>query len=157
MCVDISNFFTASVVWGMLGLSRFVGFYKWLPLSFLAGPLFPLIIWFANKKWPESFVRYLYSVLVMYGGQLFASVNFSMSWPTVPIGYLFMAYIKTRFLLWWSKYNDILISALTAGIAISAIVQFLALEIHGVDISTPFQSTINGRMLTFPVPSLDRQ
>jgi len=36
-------------------------------------------------------------------------------------------YIKGRFLAFWSKYNYILSSALSTGVAISALVQFVAL------------------------------
>lgn len=40
----------------------------------------------------------------------------------------FMWYIRTRYLAWWSKYNYIISSGLTAGIAFSGILIFLALQ-----------------------------
>lgn len=133
-CQDINNFFTSSIVWGALGPGRFVNYYKYTPMALLAGAIFPVIIWFLHKKWGHTWARYLHPVVLMYGGNLFSPVNFSMTWPNIPIAFLFMHYIKSRFLPWWSKYNYILTSALTAGIAFSAIIQFLALDIHEVDV-----------------------
>lgn len=134
-CVSVNNFFTSSIVWGALGPGRFVAYYKFLPMSFLAGAIFPVVIWLLHKKWGHTWVRYLHPVVLMYGGQLFAPVNFSMTWPNIPIAWFFMHYVKSRYLPWWSKYNYILTTALTSGIAFSAIVQFLALDIHTVSVS----------------------
>ena len=41
-----------------------------------------------------------------------------------------MFYIKKNYLLWWEKYNYILTSALSAGVAFSALIIFFTVQYH---------------------------
>ena len=72
--------------------------------------------------------------MICAGGLLWAPYNFGNFWPIVPITWLSWIYVKKRYLAFWSKYNFVLAAAWMAGIAISAIVIFFALEIPGVEI-----------------------
>jgi hypothetical protein len=69
---------------------------------------------------------------MVMGGITWAPFNLSNALPTVPIAWAFGSYVKNRFLPWWSKYTYVLAAALTAGVALSAIDQFAALEYHPV-------------------------
>lgn len=44
-------------------------------------------------------------------------------------------HIRKRYLGWWQKYNYVLTSALTCGIAIAAVVTFFALQWAGIEIN----------------------
>lgn len=46
-----------------------------------------------------------------------------------------MYWLPRRHLAWWEKYNYVLSAALTAGVAISALVMFFAVSYHPVKLT----------------------
>lgn len=73
--------------------------------------------------------------VIVLGGVLWSPLNFSMFAQAVPVAWLFGSYLKSRYPDWWSKYAYVLSSALSAGIGISAIVQFFAITTPNVTVS----------------------
>jgi hypothetical protein len=69
-CPNGSVFFTASVLWGLIGPMRIfsgTGIYKNLQYFWIAGVLLPIIFWLIRKKYPNSIVRYLNAPIIFSG------------------------------------------------------------------------------------------
>ena len=81
-CPDTSVFFTASVIWGVIGpknqFSKGQTYYrtynndqinpiltlpKALMFFFILGAVLPLIVWYLMKRFPSSFLRYVKFVI----------------------------------------------------------------------------------------------
>lgn len=69
------------------------------------------------------------------GGILWAPMNLSMFWQAVPFAWFFGVYVKDRYPGWWAKYALVFSTAMTSGIAVSALVQFFAITNTGVTVS----------------------
>ncbi|KAK0448152.1 OPT-domain-containing protein [Armillaria borealis] len=135
-CPGTNTFFTASVLWGTLGPSRMFGsgaIYNPLIWCFLIGFVLPVIVYFLTPRIP--IFKYFHLPVFLVGTLIWAPYNLSNTWPAVPIAYVFNMFIKKRFLSWWSKYNYILASAFTCAIALSAVIQFFAVQYVGAEIN----------------------
>ena len=78
--------------------------------------VFPLV---ASLLW-------LNPILVIQGVQHWAPSNLSYKTPGFILSFIFMYWLPKRRLAWWEKYNYVLSAALTAGVAISALIMFFA-------------------------------
>ncbi|KAK0191685.1 OPT-domain-containing protein [Armillaria mellea] len=135
-CPGANTFFTASVLWGTLGPSRMFGsgaIYNPLIWCFLIGFVLPFIVYYLTPRIP--IFKYFHLPVFLVGTLIWAPYNLSNTWPAVPIAYVFNIFIKKRFLSWWSKYNYILASAFTCAIALSAVIQFFAVQYVGAEIN----------------------
>ncbi|CCO37541.1 Sexual differentiation process protein isp4 [Rhizoctonia solani AG-1 IB] len=137
-CPGTSTFFTASVIWGTLGPIKMYGAdgpYNILLYGFLIGAALPVIFFFLAKRFPNNkVIRGIHAPIFLAGGLNWAPYNLSHTWPAVVIGYIFQVHIRKRYIGWWQKYNYVLTSALTCGVAIAAIVTFFALQWSGIEI-----------------------
>lgn len=134
-CASTRTFYSASVLWGVIGPKKvFDHLYPILRWCFLIGFLlaFPCI---ALKKYgPEKYLR-TFEPSIIIGGMLgFAPYNLSYYLPGVYVSYAFMYYIKRKYEAWWQKYNYLLSTGLTAGVAFSSIIIFFALQYHEKDL-----------------------
>ncbi|KUI55032.1 Oligopeptide transporter 2 [Cytospora mali] len=87
--------------------------------------LFPFV---ASLLW-------LNPILIIQGIQHWAPSNLSYKSPGMILSFIFMYWIPRRHLAWWEKYNYVLSAALTAGVAVSALVMFFAVSYHPVKLS----------------------
>ncbi|KAJ7106268.1 OPT-domain-containing protein [Mycena epipterygia] len=128
-CPNINTFFTASVLWGMLGPKRMFGtggIYNSLMWCFLIGAILPIPLYLLRKR--VKTLEYVHLPVLLTGGLIWAPYSMANVWPAVPTGYLFNVFIKKRYLAWWSKYNYVTTTAFSAAIAICAITIFFAVE-----------------------------
>jgi len=58
--------------------------------------------------------------------QHWAPSNLSYKTPGFILSFIFMYWLPRHRLAWWEKYNYVLSAALTAGVAISALIMFFA-------------------------------
>ncbi|KAL7932662.1 OPT oligopeptide transporter domain-containing protein [Trichoderma chlorosporum] len=146
-CPDQNSFFTAAVLWGTVGPKRLWGVggqYSETLVGFPLGIAVVVIFWLLGKYFPKSRVlRAAHPVALLNGGLYWAPYNISYIWPAVPVAFLSWIYIKKRFLALWSKYNFVLSAAFSAGIAISAIIQFFALTYRGITLDWWGNNVIN--------------
>ncbi|KAK2623709.1 hypothetical protein QTJ16_006890 [Diplocarpon rosae] len=146
-CPDINTFFTAAVLWGTLGPHKMFGTggqYTALLMGFPIGLLLPFVVYYAQKHLPkQKWLRQVHPVVLLYGPLNWAPYNLSYAWPSVPIGYFSMVYLKKRYLAFWSKashlfhaqsYNYILSASWSSAIAIAAIIIFFGLQWSEVEI-----------------------
>lgn len=68
----------------------------------------------------------------MLGGGPFPPAGASIMPTWAFIGFIFNFVIRRKYFGWWSKYNYVMSAALDAGVAISALVIFFALQNNNV-------------------------
>lgn len=54
--------------------------------------------------------------------------DFSYIWPAVPVAWFSWHYLRHRYLALWAKYNFVLSAALSAAMAISAVLMFFSVS-----------------------------
>ncbi|KPM37308.1 Sexual differentiation process protein isp4 [Neonectria ditissima] len=129
-------FFSASIIWGLLGPARMFSpgqIYSGLFFFFLLGAITPVIFYYAAKKWPKSPARYLIAPLIFGGAGAIppaTPLNY-LSWGMV--GFVFQFWIKKRHFRWWSRLNFLTSSALDLGLALATLFIFFAFTLHGID------------------------
>ncbi|CAM1506483.1 Fc.00g061240.m01.CDS01 [Cosmosporella sp. VM-42] len=147
-CPGINTFFTAAVLWGTVGPKKMWGVggqYTATLVGFPLGVVGVVLLWWLSNKFPKNkILRNTHPVVLFSGGLIWAPYNLSYLWPAVPIGWFSWIYLKSRYLGLWSKYNFVLSAAFSAGIAISALVTFFALQYHNIELTwwgntIPFQ------------------
>lgn len=134
-CPGANTFFYSSIQYGEIGPAKvFGGVYPVLKWCFLLGFLlvFPCA-WF-KKNGPKKLTRYFQPTIIIGGFLYYAPYNLLYYTCGLYFSYLFMYYIKKNYLLWWEKYNYILTSALSAGIAFSALLIFFTVEFNGEEL-----------------------
>ncbi|KAM7187691.1 OPT domain containing protein [Rhypophila sp. PSN 637] len=75
---------------------------------------------------------WLNPILIIQGIQHWAPSNMSYKTPGFILSCIFMYWLPRHRLAWWEKYNYVLSAALTAGVAISALVMFFAVGYNPV-------------------------
>lgn len=129
-------FFSASIIWGLLGPARMFSpgqIYSGLFLFFIIGAIAPVIFYYAAKKWPRSAAKYLMAPLIFGGAGAIppaTPLNY-LSWGMV--GFVFQFWIKKRHFTWWSRLNFLTSSALDLGLALATLFVFFAFTLHGIE------------------------
>ncbi|PYH89621.1 OPT oligopeptide transporter family [Aspergillus ellipticus CBS 707.79] len=137
-CAGARDFYTSSVIWGAIGPRRLFGegkIYNSVLYGFLVGALFPIPFYLITKWFPRSPLRYVYTPLLFAGLSNISPYNATYAWAPLVVGFFFNYIIKRRFLAWWEKYAYVFTSAMSCGVAISAIIIFFAVEYHAVNIN----------------------
>ncbi|KAJ7791750.1 OPT oligopeptide transporter [Mycena olivaceomarginata] len=98
-----------------------------LVFFFLIGAAAPLIAWTLNRRYPNSFLKYVNPVIFNGTGLIppATAINYV---PWAGVGFIFQYVIRRRHFSWWTKYNYVLSAALDSGVAVSIIVIFFALQ-----------------------------
>ncbi|KAF5674560.1 sexual differentiation process isp4 [Fusarium heterosporum] len=137
-CPSLNNFFTAAVLWGTIGPKRLFGpggQYVEALVGFPLGAATVIVFWWLGKRYPNNrLVRSTHPVVLLAGGMVWAPYNLSYIWPAIPIGWFSWIYVRKRYIAFWAKYNYILSAAFSAGIAMSALVMFFALQYNDVNL-----------------------
>ncbi|KAJ6505537.1 OPT oligopeptide transporter [Mycena sanguinolenta] len=154
ICPSTEVFGTASIIWGTeapkltkrqftecvsigvigprLMFSRGQTYYREIPLHslvffFLVGAAAPAIAWTLNRRYPNSFLKYVNPVIFNGTGLIppATAINYV---PWAAVGFIFQYVIRRRHFSWWTKYNYVLSAALDSGVAVCIIVIFFALQ-----------------------------
>ncbi|KAK9461710.1 OPT oligopeptide transporter protein-domain-containing protein [Lipomyces oligophaga] len=158
-CPYSQGIYTAAVLYGIIGPDRILNtIYPEIKYCFLIGACLGLISWGLRSLFPRR-LKYFHPVIVVSGFAIWGTgYNLSYYTPGFIAAYVFMYYIKRHYLAWWTRYNYILTSALTAGVAFSAIVIFGALQYQQVSLvwwgttvsSSGIDGASNGRLREVP-------
>ncbi|KAK9481136.1 OPT oligopeptide transporter protein-domain-containing protein [Lipomyces japonicus] len=129
VCTFAHSLYGESITLGVVGPHRtFDVLYPTLKYCFLIGALIALPCFYVRKFFSDQ-LRFFHPVLFLGGFIVYGSTyNISYYTPGLYTSFFFMYYIRQRYLAWWAKYNYIMSSALTAGVAFSGILIFLALQ-----------------------------
>lgn len=83
------------------------GQYTALLVGFPIGFIMPFILYFAQKKFKnQTWLRQAHPVVMLYGALTLAPYNIGYVWPSVPIAWLSMVYMKKKYLGAWSKVRS---------------------------------------------------
>ncbi|CAL1696779.1 unnamed protein product [Somion occarium] len=130
-CPNTEVFYTASVVWGVVGprLQFSAGqVYNPLLYAFLVGAVAPIVPWYINRRYPGGWFRYV-NIPVMLNGTAWIPPATAVNYvPWTIVGFIFQYVVRRRHFGWWSKYNYVLSAALDAGTAIGTILVFFCLQ-----------------------------
>ncbi|KAI0857225.1 OPT oligopeptide transporter protein-domain-containing protein [Xylaria cubensis] len=135
-CPGGRTFFSASVIWGLIGPARVFSpgqIYSGLLVFFIIGAITPVIIYFATKRYPHSPVKYLMAPLIFGGAGSMppaTPLNYC-SWGIV--GYIFQFVIKKRHFRWWSRLNYLTSAGLDLGLAFGTLIIFFAFTLHDIN------------------------
>ncbi|KAK9319373.1 OPT oligopeptide transporter protein-domain-containing protein [Lipomyces orientalis] len=130
VCTFPHSLYSASLLFGVVGPVRtFNQLYPVLKYSFLIGAVAAIPCYFLRRLFPRR-MKYVHPVLVLTGIARWGSTyNLSYYTPGMYLSLAFMFFIRRRYLSWWTKYNYILTSALSAGVAFSGILIFVSLTL----------------------------
>jgi len=160
VCPGTTSFYTASLLWGAIGPKRLFSpgqIYGNLLWFFLVGFLAPIPAYYAARRWPRSFFRYINFPVVFNAANSLppaTGINFS-SWFMV--GFIFQYFMRRRHFRWWLRYNYILSAAMDAGVGIALIIIFFGLQFPKGGIflnwwgNTVWQNTLDAQGAPFTV------
>ncbi|KAL3504978.1 hypothetical protein ACH5RR_034819 [Cinchona calisaya] len=138
-CPGDSVFYSASVIWGLVGPRRLfgsLGNYSALNWCFLGGALAPILVWLIYKTFPSQKWIRLINFPVIFGstGNMppATSLNFN-SW--IFVGTIFNFFVYRYKKKWWQRYNYVLSAALDAGLAFMGVLLYFCLQYEGISIS----------------------
>ncbi|WRT70010.1 OPT family small oligopeptide transporter [Kwoniella shivajii] len=131
-CPSTRTFFSASVLYGLIGPKRLFGpgsLYKHLNWFYLLGAIMPLVTWLMARRWPKVGWQYICWPVVFSCVSLlppYLPINF-ISFCIV--GWITQYYIRRKYFHWWSRYNYTLSAAWTCGYALCVIIIFFTLQL----------------------------
>ncbi|GIC86125.1 uncharacterized protein Aud_002488 [Aspergillus udagawae] len=134
-CPGVNTYFSASVVFGSIGPRRMFGPrgpYSALLAAFPIGLALPVMLYFAQRR--IFWLRNINPVMLLHGGTTWSPFNLAYIWPAVPLSLLSMAYLKSRYLAFWAKYNYIASAAFSSAIAIASLLIYFALQSNGIEL-----------------------
>lgn len=130
-CPQSNVFFSALVVWGVIGPRKvFSTLYPQLKYCVLVGVLLvgPCVL--IKSRLPRRYGKYFQPVLVLGGFLNYAPYNLSYYTGGLYLLFALMYYLKKRYTAWWDKYNYVFSGAMSAGVAFSSIVIFFAVQLN---------------------------
>ncbi|KAM0787028.1 hypothetical protein ACM66B_006294 [Microbotryomycetes sp. NB124-2] len=129
-CPYTRQFYSSTVVWGVVGPKRLFGHGKlYNPILYflLIGAVLPVLTWALTKRYPKSWVRFINVPVALAGCQFIppiTGINYS-SWFL--FGFIFQYLMRRKYFQIWSKFNFVLSAGLDAGTVLSTLVIFFAL------------------------------
>jgi len=159
-CNTTNTFFAASLIWGAIGLQRLFSpgqIYSQLLWFFPIGFLLPFPFYYAARRYPKSWLRYV-NFPVFFGGTgalpPASGINYSAWFAT---GFIFQYFMRRRHFRWWLRYNYLLSAALDSGVAIGLVLIFFCLQLPrgGINFdwwgNTVWQKTADANEIPFMV------
>ncbi|KAI0995954.1 Sexual differentiation process protein [Podosphaera aphanis] len=134
-CPSGRVFFSASVIWGLIGPRRIFSpgqIYSGLFWFFIVGAITPVLIYYVGRRFPKSPAKYLMAPIIFGGASSIppaTPLNY-LSWGLV--GYVFQRYIRRKYFSWWSRLNYLTSNALDLGLALSTLFIFLVFTMKGI-------------------------
>ncbi|KAJ1664997.1 hypothetical protein IW140_003610 [Coemansia sp. RSA 1813] len=128
-CRQGKLFYSTMVIWGVFGPQRqFAGRYSVLYWMFLVGVFLPLPFWLLKRRFPRSVWRLVnIPVALTYIGYMPNAPTHDFVMFTI-FSFVFNYALLRYRSMWWRKYNFTLAAALDAGLAVSGIVGYFALQ-----------------------------
>ncbi|KAK9455001.1 OPT oligopeptide transporter protein-domain-containing protein [Dipodascopsis uninucleata] len=130
-CPFAHTLYSDTLLFSVIGPTRtFDQLYPAIKYMFLVGAVMSVVFWYLRKTYPNIF--YTFHPILVLGGFLRYGSTYNLTYytPGFYMAFVFNYYIRRRYLDWWSKYNYILQSAITAGVAFCGILIFFALQYH---------------------------
>lgn len=131
-CPGYEVFYSASIIWGVIGPGRMFtgkGIYPGLNWFFLIGLLAPVPVWWLSRKYPEKkWIRGINMPVLLGSTMSIPPAGPVHYWTWGAAGWFFNYYVYNKYRAWWGRYNYLLSAALSAGVALMAILLFMSLQ-----------------------------
>ncbi|KAK7421248.1 hypothetical protein QQZ08_010025 [Neonectria magnoliae] len=144
-CPMARTFFNASVIWGVIGPRRMFGagaLYSWVNYFWLIGAALPVIQYFLARKYPRSFLRYVFFPAIFGAAGMIPPATTWWLGQWVIVGLIFNWWIKHRYYGWWMRYNYLLSGALDIGTALCIVISGIALGLSNTEFPTWWGNTV---------------
>jgi OPT family oligopeptide transporter len=131
-CPYARVFFTASIVWGIIGPARLFGeggFYSPLYWALLIGAFLPIPFWFLARRYPNSWVHFISVPIALNGITNVPPASGIVYTAWFAVAFVFQYLIRKFNFRWWSKYNFVTSAGLDSGTVLSTIFIFLCLQL----------------------------
>ncbi|KAJ1950203.1 hypothetical protein EC988_004477 [Linderina pennispora] len=130
-CINTNTFYSASVIWGLVGPGRMFGTespYHSMLYLFILGLLVPFPFWYLSKRFPNSWVAQI-NIAVIFNvvGNLPPAPTHDFVWFFVVCAFTNW-YVHSRWNGWWQRYAFAFSAGMDSGLAISGIIIFFAFE-----------------------------
>ncbi|KAF9324012.1 hypothetical protein BGZ91_003213 [Linnemannia elongata] len=131
-CRNTNTFYSASVIWGVIGPGRMFGLgtqYSIIQWGFVIGAFIPLPVWWLCRRYPR--VKWLKKI--HFPVLLAATSNMPPAqayfYPNgILLGFIFMWYIRRYHNGWWKRYNYVTSAAMDTGVALSGLLCYFMLQ-----------------------------
>ncbi|KAJ8103724.1 OPT oligopeptide transporter protein-domain-containing protein [Lipomyces tetrasporus] len=129
VCQFPRTVYSDAIMFGIINPDRVLTtLYPALKHCFYIGPLIAIPFGILKLKYPLK-MKTIHPALLVSGAAFWGSTyNYTYYVGGFYMATAFMFYIRRRYTAWWTKYNYILASGLSAGVAFSGIVIFLGLQ-----------------------------
>ncbi|KAH7134550.1 OPT family small oligopeptide transporter [Dactylonectria estremocensis] len=144
-CPMARTFYNASVIWGVIGPRRMFGsgaIYSWVNYFWLIGAVLPVIQYYLARKYPRSFLRYVFFPAIFGGAGMIPPATTWWLGQWVIVGLIFNWWIKRRFFGWWIRYNYVLSGALDIGTALCIVISTFALGLSNTSFPEWWGNTV---------------
>jgi len=135
-CPITAAFYSASVIWGVIGPGRMFGpssIYSPLLFAFLIGAILPIPGWFLMKRFPQyKWLGYIHFPALLSGLTLLPAAPAGEYPSWFAVGFFFNSILYRFAHSWWKRYAFLFSAAMSCGVAISALLIFFALENNNI-------------------------
>ncbi|KAG0222737.1 hypothetical protein BGW41_005862 [Actinomortierella wolfii] len=138
-CPNANTFYSASVIWGVIGPNRMFGpksIYNIVNYFFFFGFVLPIPFYFLYKKWPNSWLQYVHIPVILGAtGMMPPALPFHFTnW--ILVGFIFQYLVRKYRTEWYMRFNYVMSAAFDSGVAFNALICFFALQMHGTNFPT---------------------
>ncbi|KAG0011780.1 hypothetical protein BGZ81_001995, partial [Podila clonocystis] len=131
-CRNTNTFYSASVIWGVIGPARMFGAgsqYSIIQWGFVLGAALPIPVWLLCRRYPH--IEWLHKI--HFPVLLAATSNMPPAqayfYPNgILLGFIFMWYMRRYRNEWWKRYNYVTSAAMDTGVALSGLACYFLLQ-----------------------------
>ncbi|KAG0057551.1 hypothetical protein BGZ83_008133 [Gryganskiella cystojenkinii] len=131
-CRNTNTFYSASVIWGVIGPGRMFGFgsqYSIIQWGFVIGALLPIPIWLLCRRYPDvDFLQKIHFPVLLAATSCMPPAQAYFYPNGILLGFIFMWYIRRYHTSWWKRYNYVTSAAMDTGVALSGLVCYFLLQ-----------------------------
>ncbi|KAG0226578.1 hypothetical protein BGW42_003522 [Actinomortierella wolfii] len=134
-CPSANVFYSASVIWGVIGPDRMFGpksMYNAINYFFLIGLVLPIPFYYIKKIWPNSFLEFVHiPVLLAATGMMPPAQAYNYTnW--LAVGFIFQFFMRRYHPEWHMRFTYVLAAALDSGTAFMVLISFFIFGIREV-------------------------
>ncbi|KAF9935332.1 hypothetical protein FBU30_003122 [Linnemannia zychae] len=131
-CRNTNTFYSASVIWGVIGPGRMFGpgtQYSIIQWGFVLGALLPIPVWWLHRRYPRiKFLKKIHFPVLLAATSNMPPAQAYFYPNGIFLGFIFMWYIRRYHHKWWTRYNYVTSAAMDTGVAISGLLCYFILQ-----------------------------
>ncbi|KAK3830327.1 MAG: OPT family small oligopeptide transporter [Linnemannia gamsii] len=131
-CRNTNTFYSASVIWGVIGPGRMFGLgtqYSIIQWGFVIGAFLPLPVWWLCRRYPRvKFLQKIHFPVLLAATSNMPPAQAYFYPNGIFLGFIFMWYIRRYHNAWWKRYNYVTSAAMDTGVALSGLVCYFLLQ-----------------------------